>query len=51
MFQEDDLAFDGPLAPQYITEEKIVLFSYAPDANHSQPRFNKLYVGKAFEYR
>ncbi|XP_060118313.1 cation channel sperm-associated auxiliary subunit beta-like [Heteronotia binoei] len=50
----DDLAFDGPLAPHYITEEKILLFSYVPlvrGSHNLEPRFHDRYIGKAFEYK
>ncbi|XP_015282591.1 PREDICTED: cation channel sperm-associated protein subunit beta-like [Gekko japonicus] len=53
LLQEDDLAFDGALSPQYITEEQIMFFSHiplSPHVNPIQPRFYNLYIGKALEY-
>ncbi|XP_048340585.1 cation channel sperm-associated auxiliary subunit beta [Sphaerodactylus townsendi] len=53
MKQEDDLAFDGPLAPQYITEEQMMFFSHSllnPQGNETEPRFYNLYIGKALKY-
>lgn len=53
LFQDDDLAFNGALAPQYITEEQIIFFSHIPlgsEVNNTQQRFYNLYIGKALEY-
>nr|XP_056707813.1 cation channel sperm-associated auxiliary subunit beta [Euleptes europaea] len=49
LLQEDDLAFDGALSPQYITEEQIMFFSHIPPGSVG-PRFYNLYIGKALEY-
>ncbi|XP_077175220.1 cation channel sperm-associated auxiliary subunit beta [Paroedura picta] len=53
LLQEDDLAFDGALSPQYITEEQIMFFYHNPLVLHSNneiPQFYNLYIGKALEY-
>uniref|UniRef100_K7G592 Cation channel sperm associated auxiliary subunit beta n=1 Tax=Pelodiscus sinensis TaxID=13735 RepID=K7G592_PELSI len=53
--EEDDIGFDSPLSPQYITEEQVVFFEHIPLNGKSRSiqksRFHELHKGKLLKYR
>ncbi|XP_039389536.1 cation channel sperm-associated protein subunit beta isoform X7 [Mauremys reevesii] len=55
LIQEDDIGFDGPLSPQYITEQQMVFFEHIPLNGKSRSvqksRFYGLHKGKVLQYR
>ncbi|KAM7164019.1 cation channel sperm-associated auxiliary subunit beta [Macrochelys suwanniensis] len=55
LVQEDDIGFDGPLSPQYITEQQMVFFEHIPlngkSRNIQKSRFYGLHKGKVLQYR
>ncbi|EMP39875.1 Cation channel sperm-associated protein subunit beta [Chelonia mydas] len=55
LMQEDDIGFDGPLSPQYITEQQMVFFEHIPlngkSRNIRKSRFSDLHKGKVLQYR
>ncbi|TFK15875.1 sphingolipid delta(4)-desaturase/C4-hydroxylase DES2 [Platysternon megacephalum] len=55
LIQEGDIGFDGPLSPQYITEQQMVFFEHIPLNGKSRSiqksRFYGLHKGKVLQYR
>ncbi|XP_077179614.1 cation channel sperm-associated auxiliary subunit beta-like [Paroedura picta] len=54
LLKAHDLAFDAPLAPQFVTEEQIVFFNHVPlglPPGITPPNFHSMYIGKSFEYK
>ncbi|XP_074921962.1 cation channel sperm-associated auxiliary subunit beta [Chelonoidis abingdonii] len=54
LIQQDDIGFDGPLSPQYITEQQMVFFEHIPLNGKSRSvqksRFYGLHKGKVLQY-
>ncbi|XP_067403186.1 cation channel sperm-associated auxiliary subunit beta [Emydura macquarii macquarii] len=54
LVQEDDIGFDGPLSPQYITEQQMVFFEHIPlngkSRNIQKSRFYDLHKGKVLQH-
>uniref|UniRef100_A0A8C0IM04 Cation channel sperm-associated protein subunit beta n=1 Tax=Chelonoidis abingdonii TaxID=106734 RepID=A0A8C0IM04_CHEAB len=54
LLDQDDIGFDGPLSPQYITEQQMVFFEHIPLNGKSRSvqksRFYGLHKGKVLQY-
>ncbi|XP_050811964.1 cation channel sperm-associated auxiliary subunit beta [Gopherus flavomarginatus] len=54
LIQEDDIGFDGPLSPQYITEQQMVFLEHIPlnakSRSVQKSRFYGLHKGKVLQY-
>ncbi|XP_074853582.1 cation channel sperm-associated auxiliary subunit beta [Carettochelys insculpta] len=54
LIQKDDIGFDGPLSPQYITEEQMVFYEHVPltgkSRNNHKTKFYDLHKGKVLKY-